>query len=238
MRVIILLLVWGWCGAAAMADENYPSSSVVIQRADPTLAKSQAEMGVRLYKLQRFDEALGYFRSSYFNKPDAPLLFDIAQCLRQLGRYDEAARSYKLFIAEGASGPDRQQAQRLALQMDEAAKSAQAAKAAPPPTLVAWPSASGAVLTVDTPPKAQHRPWYKNPTGWSLIGGGVVALVISGVLLSVAAAADQHAQVATSAADFANWHNDDLTYQKGGWPVLGVGAAAVAAGAIVMGVQR
>lgn len=242
MRVINLVLALAWCGVA-VADEG---SASVIQRADPGLARGQAEMAIRLYNLQRWSEARSYFQSSYFNDPQPMILFDIAQCYRQEKRYNEAAHAYRSYLAQ--TPPDatnRVLARRLAQDCEEAANKAQQAQDAPPPTSLAaaaWPApseAAPATTTVTAKPRAEsRRPWYKSGLGWGLAGGGAAAVIVGGIVLAFAADAGQHAHTATSTADFYRWHDSDISYQEGGWPVLGAGVASILSGAIVMGVGR
>lgn len=244
MRVINLILALTWCGGLAIADEAPPAT--IIQRSDPSLAPGQAEMGIRLYNLQRWDEALHYFNASYYNKPEPVILFDIAQCYRQLKRFSEAAHAYRSFLAQ--STPDavnRVLARRLAQDSEEAAQKAQQAQDAPPPTSLAataWPASSepvAAIPSIAVKPRVEaRRPWYRSGLGWGLAAGGAAAVIAGGIVLGFATDAGQHAHAATSPADFYRWHQSDITYQQGGWPVLGVGVASIISGAIVMGVGR
>lgn len=245
MRVINLILVLSWCGLA-LADDGQcidEGAPAVIVKPVPELAKEQGDMAMRFYNLQRFAEALTYFRSAYLNRPDPILIFDVAQTERQLGCYAAAAKSYRLYIGlAGPEGLNREQARRLAQQMDAAAKQANEAKTAPPPITLGgtWPASSGpATVEVTTPkPKPERRAWYRSTPGWALIGSGVALGVVGGALLTVAAGNGQRAESAATLSDFQRWHSSDLSYQQGGWPTLGIGAGAIVAGVIVMGVHR
>jgi tetratricopeptide (TPR) repeat protein len=62
------------------------------------------ERGRTLYRLTRFVEALEAFSKAYEELPEPAFLFNIAQCLRQLGRDDEAAQAYEQFL--GVARPD------------------------------------------------------------------------------------------------------------------------------------
>jgi hypothetical protein len=65
----------------------------------------------------------------------------------------------------------------------------------------------------------------------------VVVLGIGGALLGVAAQNGDRAAMAATFSQQGAFHDDDLTYQKAGWPMLGLGAAALISGAIVFGVE-
>src|SRR5262245_24860925 len=54
----------------------------------------------RHYKLQEYQEALDRYKDAYRLSNLPELLFDIGQCYRQLGRYEEAIRSYQWFLRD------------------------------------------------------------------------------------------------------------------------------------------
>ena len=94
-------------------------------RADETsAAKEIYERGVRYYNLGQFEDALDAFQSIYtIDRPQ--LLFNIAQCQRQLKQYDAARLSYHAFLASGPDGGDAATAARMAQEMDARATAAQ-----------------------------------------------------------------------------------------------------------------
>jgi hypothetical protein len=71
----------------------------------------------------------------------------------------------------------------------------------------------------------------------ALAGGGVAAIIVGGALLGVAASEGDSATRATTRADFDLHHGNDLTYQKAGWPILGIGLASVTVGSVVLALR-
>ena len=58
---------------------------------DVESARALARKGASLYDLGKYPEALAAFETAYEKKPVAALLFNIAQCHRQMGHLDQAA---------------------------------------------------------------------------------------------------------------------------------------------------
>ena len=63
------------------------------------------------YKLQQFEEALKGFQEAYALTSEDSLLFNIAQCYRQLGRLEEAKKSYQTFLRDVPKSPLRANAE-------------------------------------------------------------------------------------------------------------------------------
>src|SRR5262249_49133839 len=61
-------------------------------------ARTLARKGTSLYDLGKYPEALEAFESAYQKKPVPGLLFNIAQCHRQMGQLEQAARVYKSYL--------------------------------------------------------------------------------------------------------------------------------------------
>lgn len=90
--------------------------------ADTTEAKKHYERGMKAYNLQDFKGALHEFQSAYVEMPDPAFLFNIGQAQRQLGEYDAAAKSYRIYLANQPDAPNRDQVHKLIDQMDAGAK--------------------------------------------------------------------------------------------------------------------
>src|SRR5256885_5945814 len=80
----------------------------VPARADTRpLAKEAFREGTRLYEVAEFQKALEAFKRAYLNFEEPTLLFNIAQCHRQLGDKPEAARFYKSYLHKMPNAPNR-----------------------------------------------------------------------------------------------------------------------------------
>src|SRR3954470_20883410 len=71
------------------------------------LAKDAFREGTRLYEVAEFQKALEAFKRAYLNFEEPTLLFNIAQCHRQLGDKQEAARFYKTYLHKMPNAPNR-----------------------------------------------------------------------------------------------------------------------------------
>ena len=64
-------------------------------------------LGHRLYRLGRYEEAVAAFRRAYEVKADARLLYDIAECYREVGAVDQALFYYDRYLAGWPDAFDR-----------------------------------------------------------------------------------------------------------------------------------
>jgi tetratricopeptide (TPR) repeat protein len=109
-------------------------------RADVTEAKKHYERGMKSYNLQSFSDALREFKIAYVELPDAAFLFNIAQCQRQLGQYEAAGKSYRAYLNQSPTAPNRAEAERLAKQMDDTARAPHPAVVPPIAPTIASPA--------------------------------------------------------------------------------------------------
>jgi tetratricopeptide (TPR) repeat protein len=221
--VIVGLTVWLVAGAA---------------RADTSEARRHYNRGSQAFNLQKFDVALSEFQAAFVENSDPIYLFNIAQCQRNLAQYDAAAKSYRAYLNQSQNAPNRAAVEKLIEQMDEAAKEA---RAKVPPTGVnaplATPTTSTAPLAVTAAPPPARSPWYKSTTGWVLTGVGVGVLGVGAGLIGAAVGERDNALAATTQSDFDTHHGRSITFQQAGWPLLGVGAALVVGGTVVLALR-
>lgn len=158
-------------------------------------AKSEAraayQEGSRLYDLADFAGALAGFRKAYMLFEEPTILFNIAQCHRQLKNTEEAIRFYKTYLRKVATAPNAAEVEalikRLEAQLEKERAEAQAAAAAaaevkktePEPPRTA-PTASVPVV-VAAPPTRKIRPWV-----WGVVAGSIVVVAGVGIGLGIA----------------------------------------------------
>src|SRR5262245_49644213 len=80
-------------------------------------ARAHVTASQQAYNLGNFDEALKELEEAYKLKPVPGLLFNIAQCHRQLHNYERAAFYYNAYAESGATGPQVEVARGLAQTM-------------------------------------------------------------------------------------------------------------------------
>jgi tetratricopeptide (TPR) repeat protein len=154
---------------------------------DASAGKELYERGVYHFNLGEYDAALEAFRAAY--TPQRPeILFNIAQCLRKLKRFDAAADAYKAFLATAPPGSDVEGARRMAREMEDAAA---AARAPAPPAPVIAPPAADPPLAMRRAPPPRRSP-LRTP-GIGLTGAGAGLLVAGGVFAGVSAAEGEKA---------------------------------------------
>ena len=105
MRKTVSLLL-----AASLLALPLPSRSQ--EPSDPGAARADYEAGARHYDLAEFDEALASFKDAYRARTDPAFLFNIAQCLRKLGRLDEASTFYRTYMRRAPDAANRAEVER------------------------------------------------------------------------------------------------------------------------------
>jgi tetratricopeptide (TPR) repeat protein len=168
----------------AAADEPPPEVAKLYQQ------------GAKEYRLGHFRRALTRFRSALALTEGRPsLLFNIAQCYRQLGTRRQAIFYYKLYLSEferlnpGEAVVPYAAEVRVHLRRLEAETTAPATKfkASPAPataTRLRAPPVTEAPRSHDTPaPGPTHSPFYKRWWFWTIVGvvvaGATTATVIA-----------------------------------------------------------
>ena len=213
--------------------------------ADTGKARELFRQAQTKYNLLRFEEALALFEKGYEEKPDPVFLFNIAQCQRQLGRYELAAKSYRAYLVQQPDAPNRDDVMARIADMEKAAQDKRAA--APPqgvtppvenPTPAPAPApvefAPPVVATTASAPS--HHPRTLTIVGGVLVGVGGAALV-GGLAAGLVARSDSNS-VATDARNHAEF---DPSKQSAGraaanasYALYAVGGVAAVAGAVVL----
>ena len=81
-----MALLCGWRDSAAQEDPNV------------ALFNSRYRSGTEALAKQDYEEAIKYFQLAYAQKPEALLLYNIAQCYRKLNHTAEAFIYYQSFV--------------------------------------------------------------------------------------------------------------------------------------------
>ena len=82
-------------------------------------AKRHFERGEKLFALGKFDEALDEYQKAFDAKPIPDFLYNIAQCYRNLGDYDQAIFSFKKFLKLEPDAPNRDSVERTIEQLED-----------------------------------------------------------------------------------------------------------------------
>lgn len=203
--------------------------------ADSSTAKAKQlfEDGVTSYNLGHYEEALTAFDIAYRLKQDAAFLFNIAQCQRNLRRYEDAQRTYRAYLREtpDLSAGTKAQIQQIMnelerAQADERAKQPPTGTVAPktePPAAAPQPAA--AVHAIEKRPGSDLR-----VAGIAVGAVGLAAIIAGGVLYAVAKSANDSLNSPVDGFYSRPAEERRNTFQTLDVIGFAVGGAAVAAG--------
>ncbi|MGE5187229.1 MAG: tetratricopeptide repeat protein, partial [Acidobacteriota bacterium] len=76
-------------------------------------AKRHYDRGEKLFALGRFDQALDEYQKAFDAKPLPGFLFNIGQCYRNLGDYDQAIFSFKKYLKLSPDASNRDKVEKL-----------------------------------------------------------------------------------------------------------------------------
>jgi tetratricopeptide (TPR) repeat protein len=110
-RLFLVLMV---CLAVAVpartASANDPATRA---------ARRHFERGEKLFALGKFDDALEEYQTAFDAKPLPGFLYNIGQCYRNLGDYDQAIFSFKKYLKLEPEAENRESVERLIEDLEE-----------------------------------------------------------------------------------------------------------------------
>jgi len=170
-------------------------------------AREQFRAAQQHYKLAEYPQALDAFKETYRILEDPSLLFNIAQCYRQLNKKEEAIRFYRTYLHDSSNAADREDVQKIIASLEAALKQETAARDVPPQSTLEQPRAAAPVVSAPEPaaepasaaapapapvlvavaptPRHADRPVYKRWWLWTTVGVVVAAGVGVGVGLAL-----------------------------------------------------
>ena len=179
------------------------------------LAKEAYHEGTLQYDLGEFKAALAAFKRAYLNFEDPVILFNIAQCQRQLGDKAEALRSYKVFLTKVPNTKQRPQVEKIIAELQVAIDHDRAATTHPPIGMMPSqlpaaterpaeaPAPSPQPVVTEPPPKPvesntavaatprAEKPLVKKGWFWGVVVGAAV-VVAGAVTLGVVLGTEKH----------------------------------------------
>ncbi len=127
-------------------------------------AKRHFDRGEKLFALGKFDDALDEYQKAFDAKPIPDFLFNIGQCYRNLGDYQQAIFSFKKYLKLEPDAPDKDKVEKLIDDLEEKQERGEGqrlvGKKEPPPP---------------PPPAPASTPIYKKWwfwTGIAVVGAG------------------------------------------------------------------
>lgn len=212
--------------SSAFADES-------IARPTTAEAKERFAKGNALYRTREFEKAIMEYKAGVLIEDIPVFAYNLAQCYRQLGRYEEAIWYYKNFLHRaGPTGEMRDAIEGFLKQMEEEL----AKKQKPEPRVEQAP-----VLKPAQPPppvpkmvtvSERGAPWYADKMGWTFAGCGVIGAGVSLGLFMNARALDGDALDESRETERESLHDRAHDRRVIGAVVGGVGVAALAFGVV------
>lgn len=189
LRLVLVLAALAASSGVAVAD-------------DRDIAREAFREGTRQFDLGEFQNALAAFKKAYLHHEDPAILYNIAQCQRQLGEKAEALRSYRVFLSKEPNTPERPQIEKIIAELQAGIEHDKAAVSQPPIGIVSpkpngaepadaspkdaavphpsseQPAAPAGALVATAPP--HEKPLTKKPWFWATLAGG--AVVVAGAI--------------------------------------------------------
>lgn len=235
-----------WLVIAALLSGALPARAAD----DVDAAREHYKRASRLYDLRRFKEAAKEFEAAYVAKDDTAFLYNIAQSYRLAGEPAEAMGAYKSYLRRAPDAPQRKEVEQRIAELEHLVAQQQKAQETPPngthpPELpekpVEQPPPKPAPVEQPAAPPP-HEPEAPAAGRLKLIAGAVVAaagLALVGVGIGFAVltqqASDQLSNPQPGSTFDPGLESAGRTDQAIAIATLAVGGAAVAAGAVVLG---
>ena len=175
-------------GATAFADDP-------LAKPKDATARERLVQGNKHYHVHELEQAIEDYKAGALAE-DAPVFhYNLGQCYRQLGNYQEAIWHYERFLARVDLKSDvavsvQEFVTQMKAELDKKAMSqpptepaADAAKPAPvePPKPVMTPTPTPTLPPV--PPTPREQRWYDDSLGWVATGVGAVGLGLGSYLI-------------------------------------------------------
>lgn len=158
-----------------------------IRKPASAVALDHLARATKLYNVRSFAEAADEYKAGALEEPAPVFDYNLGQCYRQLGRYQDAIWHYERFVRSSPETPIRNEIvatflAQMRAELESRARTApptDPASGAPPPIAAAPPNAAAT--------RVATAHWYDDRAGWALVAGGVIALAGSGTLFASAA---------------------------------------------------
>jgi tetratricopeptide (TPR) repeat protein len=144
---------------------------------DPAMrsAKRHYDRGEKLFALGKFDDALDEYQKAFDAKPLPGFLFNIGQCYRNLGDYDQAIFSFKKYLKLDPETPKRDAVDKLIEELEDKRERGEGQKRVTQDKQLKEPPPQP-----DQPRAADKKPVYKQ--WWFWAGAGAVAVLGGGAI--------------------------------------------------------
>lgn len=181
MRSTILVFCLVLTIVAVSLEPSHVHADVELARPTKLEAKEHLATGNRLYRVREFEKAIEEYKAGVL-KEDVPLFgYNLAQCYRQLGRYEEAIWHYERFMSRAQpTGEMKTAIEGFLTQMkDELEKRTMNKPPVEPAPERRVPPLSTAPIPKVEATIERQAPWYRDRVGWAVSGTGVVGVGVA-----------------------------------------------------------
>jgi tetratricopeptide (TPR) repeat protein len=218
LTLVTILGAW-FVSAAAQADP-------LARPASPE-ARDHLIHGNRLYGVRSFEEAVAEYRAGALIEPAPVFDYNLGQCFRHLGKYQEAIWHYERFLSRGNPQGELLDAvhgfiAQMNTELDKQAMTRPPPDPAPPPR----------IHLHDERPVGRTEAWYEDGFGWGLAGVGFASVAVGGGLLINAASLGGEADTTTNQQLRDRLKDKEHTRNLLG-TVIGIGGAGLLATGVV-----
>ena len=248
------MVVSTWCAEVRAQGEPAADAAPASTADDDEKARELFKQGDEHYKNGRYEEALAALKEAYELSGRTALLFNMANALEKLGRYQEALNNLEAFAPHAPEARKQEIAERIATLREKIERAKPPPEPPPPEPPRPEPPPPSTPAPVGPPPISAPSPPAPVPdqpdetpvtatAGYVLLGVGGAGLVLGAILggMALSARGDAEAQCEASAtgmrclADAQDALDDDKTFSLVADVGFGVGiVAALTGGALVI----
>jgi tetratricopeptide (TPR) repeat protein len=189
-------------------------------------ARNHLALGNKLYGIRSFDQAIEEYKAGALVESAPVFDYNLAQCFRQLGKYQEAIWHYQRFLTRGDPKGELLDAvndflTQMKSELDRKAMNQ------PPNEPGSEPTKPVSLRVRDDNSIIQRRePWYRDRFGLGLAGVGVIGLALGGGLLIDGASVNREANANLNQQASDKLHDKANTRNLLG-TVIGIGGAGL-----------
>jgi tetratricopeptide (TPR) repeat protein len=199
-------------------------------------ARAFIEEGQGKYDLGKYDEAIRLFEQAYEIWPYPEVLYNLCQSHRQKRDFERAVFYCKAYLRNDPDTARRAEVEKRIADMEQQITSTTQTAEEPPKDVVV-PEGPSATEPPATPapipsPREPASPWYSDPVGWSLVGGGVVLLGAGAGLQVSALSLRDDGDAAPTPEEQDRLYDRAESRQTWAWVALGAGAVATTVGIV------
>lgn len=178
---------------ASTVQQHVAFADGKLSRPSNPEARQKLTAGTRLYRLREFEKAIEEYKAGALKEDSAVFYYNLGQCYRQLGRYEDAIWHYQRFLDRADPLPPRYKTAVEGFIHDMRVELEHQAMTRPPTEVEEANAAAEAKPQRDVTADASEPrltkvveagdPWYMDGLGWGLAGTGAAASGVAVYLL-------------------------------------------------------